>query len=73
MNFTRKTIIREAATASPEHAAKMQEYGLHCVYCPVAGSETIEDGCKAHGLSEEQIDSLIKELNEIKKENLKKN
>ncbi|MBN2127808.1 MAG: DUF1858 domain-containing protein [Candidatus Diapherotrites archaeon] len=64
--ITRKTIIREAAMASFEHASKMQEYGLGCVFCPSAGAETIEQGCKVHGLSEEKIDELIKELNEIK-------
>jgi len=66
MKITRETIIRDAAFASPKHASKMQEYGLGCVFCPSAGSETIEQGCKVHGLAEEKINALIKELNEIK-------
>ncbi len=65
MKITRKTIIRDAALLSPEHASKMTEYGLHCVYCPIGGAETLEQGCKAHGFDDEKIDKLLKELNEI--------
>jgi hybrid cluster-associated redox disulfide protein len=72
MNFTRKTIIKEAAMAGIKYVNKLQEYGLGCVFCPAAGAETIEQGCKVHGLNEEQIDKLIKELNEIKIKKTKK-
>jgi len=39
------------------------EAGLGCVGCPMMSQETIEQGCKAHGLSNEEIDELIKKIN----------
>ncbi|MBT4257777.1 DUF1858 domain-containing protein [archaeon] len=38
--------------------------GLGCVGCSMAGNETIEQGCMAHGMDEIDIDLLIKKLNE---------
>jgi hybrid cluster-associated redox disulfide protein len=38
-------------------------YGLHCIGCHIAVSETIEEGARAHGLSEQDIEKLITELN----------
>ncbi|MBW3001581.1 DUF1858 domain-containing protein [Candidatus Woesearchaeota archaeon] len=40
------------------------KFGMHCIGCPAARGESIEDGAKAHGLDDEKIDALIKELNE---------
>ena len=37
--------------------------GLACVGCPMAMAETIEEGCKAHGMNEKQIDDLLKKIN----------
>lgn len=35
--------------------------GMHCIGCPSASGESIEDACAVHGMSS---DKLIKELNE---------
>jgi hydroxylamine reductase len=34
--------------------------GLHCIGCPMAMMETLEEGCKAHGLDP---DKIVKKLN----------
>lgn len=47
-----------------ETANVMMKYGLHCVGCHVAAWESVEEGCKAHGMSDEDIKKLLKELNE---------
>ena len=47
----------------PEAAPILSDYGLHCIGCHIAVIETIEQGGKAHGLSDEQIDKMIEELN----------
>lgn len=39
------------------------KHGLHCVGCHVAFFETIEQGATAHGMDEETIDNMIKEVN----------
>ena len=38
--------------------------GLGCAMCHGASFETIEQGCKIHGMTDKQIDKLIEELNE---------
>jgi hybrid cluster-associated redox disulfide protein len=37
------------------------KYGLHCVGCHVAAFETIEQGAKGHGMSDEVIQSVIRD------------
>jgi len=41
-----------------------EKNGLFCVGCEAAMGETVEDGCKIHGLNEKQKDKLILELGE---------
>jgi len=36
---------------------------MHCIGCPAAAMETLEEGCLAHGMDKKQIDNLIKKLN----------
>ncbi len=60
--ITKKTKISELIEKKPEAAEILMEAGMGCVGCPMAQQETIEQGCKAHGMSEENIDKLIEEL-----------
>ena len=48
----------------PKAAPILGEFGLHCVGCHIGISETIEQGAKAHGLGEDQIEKLMTTLNE---------
>ena len=52
----------------PQVAEIMLKRGLHCIGCPAATLETIEQGATAHGLSKEDIDEMLKEMNEAVKE-----
>ena len=45
----------------------MEKYGLFCASCDAALGETIEDGCKLHGLDEQKSKLLVFELKEILK------
>jgi hybrid cluster-associated redox disulfide protein len=38
----------------------LMEKGMHCFGCPMAMSETLEQGAEAHGLN---ADELVKEIN----------
>jgi hybrid cluster-associated redox disulfide protein len=52
-------------------AIPLMETGMHCVGCPMAMQETLEEGAMAHGLDP---DSLVKKLNNmLDKQNKKKN
>ena len=39
------------------------ENGIMCMGCHAAPFETLEQGCKAHGMNKKEIDELIKKLN----------
>ena len=41
----------------------MTRWGLHCVGCPGAANETIEQGCAVHGLSESDAERMVDEIN----------
>ncbi len=47
----------------PESAAVMMSHGLHCVGCHVASYETIEQGAKAHGMNDKDLEKMMKEIN----------
>ena len=60
-------LIGEVISRYPQLVSVLTEkYGLHCVGCPMAGMESLEDGAKAHGMSDKQIEEMIKRLNEEK-------
>ena len=47
----------------PQTAEIFNEFGLYCVGCIASEYETIEEGAKAHGKTEEKIEELVKKLN----------
>ncbi len=47
----------------PELAGLLLQSGMGCVGCPMAMGETLEEGCKVHGMSKKEIDKLIEKLN----------
>ncbi|MBI2148304.1 iron-sulfur cluster assembly accessory protein [Candidatus Woesearchaeota archaeon] len=64
-NFiTKEMTIGDVVNKYPETTSIMLNYGLHCVGCAVNPYETIENGCLGHGIDEETIDKLIKDLNQ---------
>ncbi len=60
---TKDMKIGEIVAHFPEAINLMMEAGLHCVGCHVAAYETLEEGAKAHGLSDEEIKSLVDSIN----------
>lgn len=51
----------EIMEKSPEAIEILMEKGMHCIGCPMAMQEKLEDGAAAHGLN---ADEIVKELNE---------
>ena len=43
----------------------MLSFGLHCVGCGAAAFDTIEQGSKLHGMSDDEINDLVDELNRV--------
>ncbi len=61
--ITKNSLIGEILKEYPELAETLIEIGLHCIGCPMMSQETIEQGCRAHGMSDKEIDKLIEILN----------
>ena len=57
MKITKKTKISEAINGKPEAIEILFEAGLTCVGCPMAQQETLEEGCLAHGMGENEIEN----------------
>ena len=57
--YTKKTKLVELM--KDEKAVEiLMNKGVRCMGCPMAMMETLEQGCKAHGLD---VDKILKELN----------
>ena len=62
-NITEKTIIGTVIMKEPKTVDIFLKYGLRCIGCAVASSETIAQGAKAHGMPAKRLKDLIAELN----------
>ncbi|MBN2157851.1 MAG: DUF1858 domain-containing protein [Spirochaetes bacterium] len=47
----------------PKAGPILSGYGLHCIGCHIAVSETIEQGARAHGMDEGMIQKMMQDLN----------
>ena len=63
MKITRKTDMHELLRRKPELAGLLVQSGMGCVGCPMSMGETIEEGCKVHGMSDKEIDKMINKMN----------
>ena len=55
--------IGDVVAKYPAVIEPLQEAGVHCVGCHVSYSESLEDGFKSHGMTDEQVDEVIAKLN----------
>jgi len=58
--ITKDMTIAEAAGKYPETHKVFFSIGMHCLGCPMAMQETIEQGALAHGAN---VEELLKKLN----------
>lgn len=57
---TKETLIGEALMIDMGIANILMEAGMHCVGCPAAQGESIEEACGVHGM---EADALIEKIN----------
>ncbi|MBI4150441.1 iron-sulfur cluster insertion protein ErpA [Candidatus Woesearchaeota archaeon] len=57
--------IGEVVAKYPDAAEVMLSYGLHCIGCHVNPFESIEQGAMGHGMSEEEFENLMKDVNAV--------
>ncbi len=57
--------VAEILALLPDSASLLAQYGLSCFSCSANTTETLEDGCRTHGFSDEDLDDLITDLNQM--------
>jgi len=63
--ITAKMTFNQVISKYPETSSLFFEHGMACIGCPMAMQETIEQGCKAHGIN---VKKFLEELNKKIKE-----
>ena len=60
MKFNKDMTIGELLREAPEKAEVLLEVGMHCLGCPSAQAETLEEACEVHGID---VNELLEKLN----------
>ena len=62
--ISKNTTIVELLTVFPEAAPILMEIGMHCLGCPSAQMESLEEAAMVHGID---ADLLVEKINAAKK------
>lgn len=54
--------IYEVMQLNPEAADVLTGFGMHCLHCPTARGESLEQAARVHGID---IDEMVDKLNEL--------
>ena len=60
MQITKETLIGDILTLDPTTAPYFLEMGMHCLGCPSARGESLEQACMVHGVD---ADELVDKIN----------
>ena len=60
MKIEKTTKIGELIENAPEKAEILLAAGMHCLGCPSAQAETLEEACMVHGID---VEELVTKLN----------
>jgi hybrid cluster-associated redox disulfide protein len=60
MQVTKKSIIGDVLDNAPATAQFFFEIGMHCLGCPSARGESIEQACAVHGTDADALVEKIK-------------
>lgn len=59
IEITKDTVVGQVLAIAPDAAPIFMAAGMHCLYCPSAQAETIEEACFVHGID---VDTLLDEI-----------
>jgi len=66
-HITKEMTMGDIIEKYPYASEVMLTYGLHCVGCHVNPYESLENGALGHGMSDDEINSMLQELNDLVK------
>ena len=61
--FNKDTIIGDILEQAPEKADILLEVGMHCITCPAALGETLEEACNVHGIDVNEVLEMLNKDN----------
>lgn len=59
--INKSMFIHEIIEIDPGNVAILMASGMHCVGCPSAAMESLEEACQVHGLN---VDEIVTSINE---------
>ncbi len=63
--ITKDHNLAEMIQKHPKTAEVLLDYGLHCVGCVASSYDSVEEGARIHGFSDEEIDEMLDRINEV--------
>ena len=57
----KKMTIRDVLAMDPGTARIMMSFGLHCLGCPHATAESLEEAGMVHGINVDEIQTIMEE------------
>ena len=60
---SKEMTLLEISRKYPEVGPVLMELGMHCLGCHMAAMETLEQGLKAHGMDDPQVEEAVKKIN----------
>ncbi len=60
MSVTKEMTIGQIISIDQNIIAILLHYGMHCIGCPSAQGESLEEACMVHGL---KVEPLVDEIN----------
>ena len=64
--ITKDILILDLVETYPKVAEVLTEkYQFHCIGCMAASMESLEEGATVHGMTDDQIEEMVAELNKI--------
>ena len=63
--INKETLIGEVLQINPDLAEILLGAGMHCLGCPAAAGESLEEACAVHGID---VEELVTKLNEANKQ-----
>lgn len=62
--ITRNSLIGDVLREYPDAIEIFLDYGISCVGCHISEYETLEQGILGHGFTEEDLEGIIREIQE---------
>lgn len=62
MSVTKDMLIGQIVNANEKYIPVLLDAGMHCLGCPSAQGESLEEACMVHGID---VDELVEKLNAV--------